>query len=301
MDFRLMVFLQVARIGQLTKASRHLNLSPSSVSAHIASLENDVGATLFERGSRGMKLTASGKILLQAAEQMEALWNKTRHETQAAQAGTAHLRIAASHTATDLYLPQPLGRFRSLWPEIHIHFTMTNSMHVVELLGQGLVDIGITEGMPVHGRVRTVKLWEDPLALVVSSHHPLSRQTSILLSELQELDWILREPGSGTRSILERALERAGSSIHQLTVMMELSSLRAILAMVANNIGVSVVSRGIQTSAEITVSNITLLNIKDLNLNRSLQAILPLQSACDPAEKFLSLLKQSTERMRDRT
>lgn len=275
MDPRLFVFLAVARLGQLTQASKRLNLSPSSVSSQIASLERDMGAMLFLRGSRGMKLTASGRTLFSAAEQMEALWNTTSRDVRAEQEGVSRIRIAASHTTAELFLPRPLGRFRAQWPETLINLVMTNSETVMDLVIDGAVDVGIIEGTPVRRLLRHEQLWTDQLTLIVSSQHPMADRESVSVRELTALDWILREEGSGTRRVLERALEHAGFSVHELNVMMQLSSLRSILAMVAHNVGVSVVSRAIFDAEELTVSGVVPVPIAELDLTRTLEAVLP--------------------------
>ncbi len=289
MDPRLFVFLAVARLGQLTQASKRLNLSPSSVSSQIAALERDLGATLFVRGSRGMKLTASGRTLFSAAEQMEALWNKTARDVRAEQEGASRVRIAASHTTAELFLPRPLGKFRAQWPETLIHLVMTNSQTVLDMVTDGTVDVGIIEGAPLRGRLRHERLWTDQLTLIVSHQHPLAERGTVGIPELIGLDWILREEGSGTRRVFERALEHAGFSVSELHVMMQLSSLRSILAMVAHNVGVSVVSRAIFDAEEITVSGVAPVTITGLDLTRTLEAVLP---GTHPSARALHLLDQ---------
>lgn len=291
MDPRLAIFLAVARLGQITRAGRRLNLSPSAVSSQIVALERELGATLFVRGSRGMRLTASGHTLYAAAEQIEALWTKTARDVQAEQQGAPRVRIAASHTAAELFLPRPLGRFRAQWPDTLIHLVMTNSQTVVERVTGGTVDIGVIEGGPVRGEIRHERLWTDQLTLIVSVRHPLATLGSVSVSELAGLDWILREEGSGTRRVFERALEHAGFSPHELNVMMQLASLRAILAMVANNVGVSVVSRAIFAAEEIALPGIVGLPIRGLDLSRTLEAVLPAAEPSSRAARLLAYLR----------
>lgn len=291
MDPRLTIFLAVARLGQVTRAGRRLSLSPSAVSAQIAALERDLDVTLFIRGSRGMRLTASGRALYPAAEQIEALWTQTAREVRAEQQGSPHLRIAASHTAAELFLPRPLGQFRAQWPETLVHLAMTNSQTVIDQVTHGSVDMGVVEGGPVSGGVHHERLWTDELTLIVSRRHPLAARGVVSVEELASLDWILREEGSGTRRVFERALEHAGFSVHELNVMMQLASLRAILAMVANNVGVSVVSRAIFAAEEMQLSGIAAIAIPDVDLTRTLAAVLPSSVPGSQTARFLSLLR----------
>lgn len=295
MDSRLLIFLAVARVGQLTEASTRLNLSPSSVSAQIASLERDLGVALFARRNRGMDLTPSGHMLFAAAEQMEFLWRKTVREVKAHHEGLAQVRIAASHTAAELFLPRPLGRFRSQFPETRVQLTMTNSQSVVDMVVGGAADIGVVEGAAENTQLRHETLWTDELSLVVAAHHPMAGRPSLGVEELAHLDWILREEGSGTRRIFERALAQAGFPAHHLPVMMQLSSLRAIVAMVANNVGVSVLSRAVFDSEEITVSNLVPIAVERLDLRRTLEAVLPTVPSSSMVENLLGELRRDVD------
>ncbi len=273
MDSRLGVFLTVARMEQLTRASQHLNLAPSSLSQQITGLEHDVGTTLFQRTRRGMKLTPNGRILFTMAEEMEATWQTTLRTIRLSETEASEVRLAASHTVSELYLPRPLGRFRADSPHTRIHLNMTNSADVIDQVLRGVVDIGIIEGAGPHSRIQRFALWQDTMGLIVSHHHPLASHKSVDLEDLEGLDWILREPGSGTRRVFEHALQDAGLAVGRLTVLMELSSLRAIAAMVANNVGVSVVSSAIVDTSESQIPAVKLLTIRGLSLTRTIEAV----------------------------
>lgn len=275
MDPRIRTFLMVARLGQLTQASRRLNLSASSVSAQIHALERDIGVVLFTRSGRGMDLTAGGKIFFTAALQIEQHWMSAVREARAESHGERRLNIAASHTVAELFLPRPLGWFRYHWPATRVKVLIANSKSVSELVGQGTVDIGIVEGASVQPSLHHERLWQDDLTLIVSSEHPLAKAGVASVDDLAELDWILREEGSGTRQVFERGLEHIGMSLSELNVMMELASLRAITAMVSNNVGVSVVSQTVFSAPEVQVIGVVPVAIRDLTFPRVIEAITP--------------------------
>ena len=282
MDFRLRIFLAVARAGQLTQASRQLNLSASSVSEQLASLEHELGSALFWRTNRGMKLTLSGEQLLRAALRMEGQWNAVVRDLAGMAKGLRPVRIAASQTAVELYLPTPLGRFRRDWPDVPLQVLMVNSQAVVDMVASGNVDVGLVEGGGIPSTLVSTPLWQDQLALMVSHDHVLAERESVDLEDLRELDWILREKGSGTRAIFEQALAVSGFPPKELNVIMELASLRAILAMVANNVGVSVLSTAIVESDPITVHGIASLTIDQTNLRRSLNLVTLREGSREP-------------------
>lgn len=299
MDPRVSVFLAVARLGHLTQASQLLNMSPSSVSAQIAALERDLGAPLFVRGSRGMKLTPSGHALFTTAEQMEAVWTKAVRTIRAEHEGAARVGIAASQTAAELFLGAPLGRFRALWPDTRIHLVMSNSYTVIDRVSDGSVDIGIVEGGVWHHRFHHEKLWTDELTLIVSSYHVWASRQTVSVAELTQVDWILREEGSGTRRVFEQALERSGHSIHELNIIMELSSLRSIVSMVVHNVGVSVVSRTLFEAEEMAITGLVPIVIEGLDLRRTLEAAWVRSSHSNRTEQLLEQLRQDV-RIRQR-
>ncbi len=302
MDFRLTVFLAVARMGNLTRASRSLNLSPSAASNHIAALERELGVTLFTRGRRGMELTASGKMLLASVQDMESLWQKTVRDVKAEAEGIGRVRLAASHTAAELFLPTPLGRFRAKWPSVRLSLTMTNSADVVSLVERGAVDLGVVEtGSFSYRRLHHEQLWRDELALIVSTRHPLAQSDAVPVKDLLGLDWILREEGSGTRRVFERALEQRGYTLHQLTVIMQLDSVRAIVAMVRHNVGVSVVSRTLFMHHDPDALGIRALAIDGLNMERTLDALWSRHKPTVAASELLNELRRDVTRLEVRT
>ena len=272
MDFRVKIFLAVARHRQLTEASRQLNMAASTVSEHVSALEVEIDAVLFVRTNRGMRLTEAGQRFFQAAQIIEGQWHSALREVPLIASGTHRIDLAASQTAIELFLPPPLGRFRERFPEVPIHLTMANPSEVLQQVAAGLVDMGLVEGGMVHGSLQAVNLWHDALVLVVSQRHPVAAEDRVMVDTLVDLDWILREPGSGTRATFERALGRAGWSTDSLKIIMELSSLRAILSMVANNVGVSVVSRAIAESG-VLHEGIRAITIDGLALERHIQLV----------------------------
>ena len=282
MDIRLRIFLAVARVRQLTKASRYLNLAPSSVSEQLSALERDLGTALFRRAHRGMELTVAGEELYRTAERIEGEWNAVLRDLERMAKGTSQVRIAASQTAAELYLPGPLGKFRQQFPNAPLHVSMVNSRTVMEQVASGVVDVGLVEGGGIPATLASTPLWRDHLALIVSEAHPLAKRITVPLDALQDLEWVLREPGSGTRAIFEQALAAAGFPKDGLKIIMELSSLRAILAMVANNVGASVLSTAIIDAKPITVHGIRVMPIAEMNLSRSIRLVTPKDRPVDP-------------------
>lgn len=264
MDSRIVVFLTTAREGRVTEAARLLNLSVSAASHQLAQLEKDFGTALFYRGNRGMQLTPAGETLLQYANQMEATWQKAYRDVRLKAEGDQAVRLSASHTVTEFFLPEPLGSFRTTYPDVRLELKMVNSAEVVTQVESGAVDFGISEGRIGHRHLHVTNLWSDQLGLILAKTHPWAARSHINIKDLTHADLIMREEGSGTRSVIEAALAHHGLSLDHLHVMAELASIRAILAMVANQVGVTILS----TTVIRDVPGLTFIPIPDLNLTR---------------------------------
>jgi DNA-binding transcriptional LysR family regulator len=268
-------------------------MSPSAVSEHIAALEADFGATLFVRTNRGMRLTPAGEVLLRYAESIEANWRQAFQAVHQVAAGEEAVHLAASHTVTELFLPQVLGAFRARHPQVRVRLTLRNSAGVTALVETGQVDFGIVEGAVASPALQSHSLWADELGLVVSKAHPWAERAAVRVEEVLGCDLILREEGSGTRRVFERALHEAGFALDPLLVTMELSSLRAILAMVRHNVGVSVLSRSVVFDPP-EGSGLVFLPITGLRLTRRIALLTrrgdPLRPA---AQEMTSLLRKA--------
>lgn len=272
MDPRLTAFLAVAREGRLTAAARGLNLSVSSVSQQITSLESEFGVRLFVRSNRGAALTAAGETLRGFAQNIEADWRLALRGVRLAASGGQALHVAASQTVAEIFLPRPLGLYRQLHPEVRLTLSMTNSADVLAQVEAGQVDVGIAEGQHSRTALHVTPLWHDELGLIVSRRHPLATRGAVTLQQMQGVELILRELGSGTRTILESALHSAGQDLEAFRVIMELSSLRAIVSMVRHNVGASVLSRTV-ISDHGDSDDLSFLPIPQLQLTRQIHLL----------------------------
>ncbi len=295
LDPRLIVFLSVAREGQLTEAARQINMSVSNVSQQISSLEADFGARLFTRTNRGARLSPAGEALRRYAESIEADWRQAYREVHRVAAGAQAVHVAASHTVMEVFLPRPLGAFRRRYPEVSVKLTLDNSAGVLTHVETGQVDFGIVEGRV--GRVgqrplHVTTLWHDRLGLLVNAHHPLAGRAEVSVEELAQQDLIVREEGSGTRRILEAALRGVDRDLGAMRVIMELSSVRAIVAMVRHDVGVSVLSH---TLADDPGDEVSFVPIPELRLNRQIYLVSRNPDEHGPAAKdLISLLRRDS-------
>lgn len=242
---QLQVFVAVARLGTVSAAAGELCLSQSATSQALSDLERQLGVTLFERPGRRVQLNALGHELLPRAEAlMEGVAGFIAAASDPEGSLRGILNISASATVGTYLLPSLAGRFSELYPAADLRLRLRNSHEVTNDVLRMDADLGLIEG-ECRDSVLVSEPWcQDSLVVVVAPGHMPSQdsQRDSLLSdaELAKMPWILREPGSGTRSVFEQAMRG-----RRLTpqVRMALEQTEAVKQAVAAGLGASCLSR----------------------------------------------------------
>ncbi len=240
---QLRAFVEVAATGSVRDAAAHLVVTQPAVSAAVAALQRDLGVTLLTRDGRGVELTAAGHVFAHYARQVLGLLDEGR----AAAAGRVHpeqgrVRLAAVTTAGEHVLPPFLAAFRTRYPEAEVLLEVGNRVRVWELLDYREVDLVIGGRAPADKRFVTHATRPNPLVVVAAWRGPhLAEQAprEMSVEEMAGQVWLLREPGSGTRSTAEELFEDLGISPPTLT----LGSNGAIRESVRAGLGVTLISR----------------------------------------------------------
>jgi DNA-binding transcriptional LysR family regulator len=206
------VFLAVARARSFRRGAETLHLSQPALSQHVRELEGALGARLFDRLGRTVHMTEAGRILEEHATRLFATLADARHaiaDLQGLERGT--LSIGASTTPGIYVLPGVLGAFRERHPAIEVTLQLGNSEQVQALVRAGELDLGVVgdDGASPTEASLAARI-EDELVLVVGPTHAWARRRDIRPAELASQPLLLREPGSATRQVTERALARAG-------------------------------------------------------------------------------------------
>jgi LysR family transcriptional regulator, transcriptional activator of the cysJI operon len=259
-NFRLVVFRTVAEQRSFRKAAEELYLTQPAVSLQIKALEEDLGAKLFDRSGAEVRLTSVGEILLEAAQQARELLAQAEQQI-AAQDGeqAGRLTLGASTTIAQYVMPHILGEFCQKHPRVHPSLMSGNTEHIVNAVRDEKIALGFIEGPPRTRDVRTEPFLRDELVLIVPGAHEWAEQGSVASSEIAAAPLLMRERGSGTRRIVELALEEHDVKRRSLNVVMELDSTEAIKSAVEAGLGVGFVSRWAIA--------------KDLRLGRSLRIV----------------------------
>jgi DNA-binding transcriptional LysR family regulator len=226
---QLRIFVAVAEKQHVTQAARELNLTQSATSAAIASLEERYDIKLFDRIGRGIVLTHTGCTFLSEAR---AVLARARSAEQTLRDITAlkggKVVVAASQTVANYWLPPRLQAFQAAHPGIDVTVRIANTERVANDVREGLADIGFIEGDIDDAALSARRIDGDALVVVIGPRHPFAKHRKLPADWLTQTPWILREPGSGTRDMFERALKKRGLRLSDLAVQLELASNEAI-------------------------------------------------------------------------
>ncbi len=252
---QLRIFVAIAERQHVTATARALNLTQSAVSNALAALEERHAVRLFDRVGRGIVLNQNGRMFLDEARAVIA--RATLAEAVLADLSglrRGRLGVFASQTIAGYWLPARLVRFHQRHPAIELDVRVGNTHEVAEAVLDGRCELGLVEGEVGHALLDRSDVGTDRLLVLTHPSHPWTRQRSLHGRELNSHDlgqapWIMREPGSGTRSSLEAALVAAGCHLPALTVRMTLPSNEAVLSAVQAGDGVAVLSEHVARAA----------------------------------------------------
>ena len=246
---QLRIFVAVAEREHMTLAAEALQLTQSGVSAAVSALETQCATQLFDRVGRQIKLTEAGRVFLLEARgilaRVEAAQNALA-EVDDLKRGT--LRLQSSKTIASYWLPPRLIKFRKAYPHIHVQLGIDNTANVAKSVLDGDAEVGFIEGVVDEPLLRQHIVGKDELVVVVSSKHPWAKRKRIPSEDLLKLEWILREQGSGTRSVFEAALDNFGVRANALEVVLELPSNEAVRAAVEACAGAAAISLAVVKS-----------------------------------------------------
>ena len=242
-NFRLVVFRAVAQQLSFRKAAEELYLTQPAVSLQIKALEEELGVTLFDRSGSQVRLTPAGASLFKFAVESGRLLHEAVFALGAfsgTQSGA--LTLGASTTIAQYVLPRLLSEFCASHPRVHPTLTSGNTEQIVNAIEEGKIALGFIEGPPRRRDLTLTPFLEDELVLLAPTAHEWAERTAIDPEELTRAPLLMRERGSGTRRIIELALDRHHIRRSSLNVVMELDSTEAIKSAVEAGFGIGFVS-----------------------------------------------------------
>lgn len=267
---QLEIFVAIAKTENMTVAAEKLHLSQSACSMALSTLENQLEGSLFDRHGKKLILNERGKILFSKAsniitqieECQHLLLDKNGRITLAGQ-----LIIGASTTIGNYVLPKLIGHFVKKYSEAKVKLRVSDTNRVIEELLKFNIDIGIIEGVCYSDEINIIPWKSDELIIIASPSHPLNKLKKVSHQDLITSKWILREPGSGTRTKFEEALGK------KLIPIFELDHTEAIKQAVMDDLGLSCLSK-ITVADSLKKKELVELKAPFLNLKRDFYILL---------------------------
>ena len=293
----LALFRAVAEAGGFSRAAEIVHVSQPAISMQVAELEKSLGTPLFDRLPRGVRLTHAGETLFGYAQRIVALEGEAEHamrEMRGLRRG--RLAIGASTTIGSYLLPTQLGEFRRQYPAVELELIIGNTDEIKQRLVDRTLDLGLTEGtLPKDAELRARVFAEDELIVIAPPVHPFASSVTgkkklkaITTARLCTEPMIVREPGSGTRDVIDRALATNGAALGN--VVLTLNRTEAIKRAVLAGLGLAIVPR-LCVALELAGGLLLEVPISNLQMRRPLhELILRGRQPSPSVQAFVSLL-----------
>ena len=290
---RLEAFLEVARLGSMRAAARSLHLGQPALSARIVALEDELGARVFERTKRGVRLTLAGRALVPHAERaLEAIDAGRSAVSQVEQGDDGELVIAAAGAINSSLVPELVARFRRYHPGVHLYVHTGSAERIVELVAFGSAQLGLVrEAAPSRDpRLAVTPLYEEWLMLTARSEHPFVAEGPIPLSRLADATLVFYDRGSDDYEAAQSLLREGGVTPYGV---IEVDSVDTARRLTERGLGVAFLP---STSAvpEIEAGHLAVIAVSDVTpVRRRVVALERAQpSTWAPVETMRKLLRE---------
>ena len=244
---QLEVFLAAAHTENITRAAEQLSMSQSAASSALKDLEQQFNIQLFDRIGKRLQINELGRALRPQAEalldQAQALEQGFRRHDQ-----VGELKVGATLTIGNYLAVDIMAEFINQHPAAKVALNVANTAAISQQVLNFDLDVGLIEGELHHPDLEVSKWREDELQIFCSPNHPLAKKKNLSNADLLSAQWILREPGSGTRQAFDRALH---DLLPDLNIRLELQHTEAIKRAVETGLGIGCLSKvSLQTSLE---------------------------------------------------
>jgi DNA-binding transcriptional LysR family regulator len=261
---QLRVFEAAARHLSFSRAAAELHLTQPGVSMHVKELEGSAGLPLFERLGRRLYVTAAGQELLARTREILGALDDAGDALDALR-GLRGGRIDLAVTSTAKYFaPQLLARFREQHAAVAVRLVVSNREAVIAALTGNSVDLAIMGRPPEAPRTEGIAFARHPFVIVAAPDHPLARRRRLPVSALAGETFLVREPGSGTRTAMQQFVADQHADFR---IGMEMSSNETIKQAVIAGLGVSFISRH-TVGLELATEHLVALDVRGLPVIR---------------------------------
>ena len=222
----ILYFAEIVRVGSLRKAAENLLITPSAVSRQVANLEEELGAPLFNRSSRGMVLTDAGNALLRYVEDSQASIRKLRSTIDGlGNLSRGSVRLAVVEATTSEFLPRLLADFSYDYPNIHFEIRVAGTHEIADHVSADRADIGLAFNVLDRDDLTLQSRMAQPLQVICRGGHPLASRSEMSIADLGDFAIALPARSFGIRYLVDQAAARAKID---LNVRYEADSLQLI-------------------------------------------------------------------------
>jgi DNA-binding transcriptional LysR family regulator len=284
-------FAKAAELSNFTAAAKVLGLTQAAVSQRVQAVEKALGKSLFRRQGGRVVVTESGQRLYGYAQRILGLHREARHDVAGQKVVVpSELIVGASSVPGEHLLPRLLPAFCHKYPHIKVRVEVSDTTGVIEQVERGKVSFGLVGSKTSQPHLEFRYLATDRMVLVVPPGHPLSRRKRVSVSELAKHPLVLREPGSGLRHCFTQALERAGRSLCDFRIALELGSNEAIRKAVMRGAGVAMLSI-YAVQKELKARELRAVQVDDLRCERDMFIVMDRRRVMPVAARlFLTFL-----------
>ncbi|MBU6248376.1 MAG: LysR family transcriptional regulator [Xanthomonadaceae bacterium] len=266
---QLEVFVHVATLGSVRAAAQRLHLTQPAASMALRDMENQLGGRLFDRERGRLHLNPRGRELLPLAQELLERYAEFGRQTGGEAAPGGELRVGTSNTVGNYRVGELLGRFVQAHPHVTVRLRVANTATIAAAMLDHTLDVGCVEGPVTHPQLEVRPWRSDTLVVCARPDHPLARRRRLLPEHFADARWVLREPGSATRALSERALARLPPG---LTVL-ELDQIEAIKQAVVAGLGIACLPQVAVIDA-VGAGRLKVLRTPFLDLTRQLSILL---------------------------
>jgi DNA-binding transcriptional LysR family regulator len=293
---QLQIFSSAARSLSFSRTSEELHLTQPAVSMQIKQLEDTAGLPLFERVGKKLFLTQAGQEVQRCAQQVLGAL-KDAEASLATLKGMRGGKITIGVVSTAKYFaPKLLAAFAQRHPDVDLKLVVNNREAVIAQLTDNEVDLAVMGTPPRQLDTVAAAFAKHPLVVIAAPDHPLAQRKRIPLAMLEKETFLVREPGSGTRSAMERFFGERGIKVR---VGMEMSSNETIKQAVMAGMGVSFLSQH-TIGLEVATGQLVILKVEGLPVVRQWYVVHRAEKRLLPAaEAFKAfMLKEGAESLK---
>jgi Transcriptional regulator len=281
----LKIFVTVCREKSITSAAKKLYISQPAISKAIRELEEYYNKPLFDRISKKLYLTESGKTVYQYALHISSLFEELDGLLMNSETN-GKLRIGSSITIGTHFMPNYIREFSKRFPNIQTFVTINSSDVIEKLVLDNELDFALIEGVVHSENIISKDFIKDELIVICDINNPLLKKDNISIDDLSTQTFLMREKNSGTRELAESVL-----TLHNLSMkpLWESSSTEAIIQGVSKGIGISILPLHL-VSDYIVNKQVTKLNVNGLTFSRQYHIIYHKNKFLTPASiEFMKL------------